>query len=358
MLKVVVSCDAVIERDYYIECLETIMGVIGDNVELYTLVHRQGQVLGPVEQRKIHSTFLNRFVKSWEDLVDKSHLVHGAARGLFIPCSVDLVVNLSRGFSQEIKMCDDTYLFTYFVEDINSIKKKSSFKEFFFKAFTRTKQRKYLKRANTLWSNEEAILEEFPNATQVTPAIALKDYKILPEGMFNRDYFLINCEPLTSSEVYKIIDIYGDKKFKFIGKHDHLGMYAQKHPELFFGDRCSGELAPLLAGTKYLIDTTDKFPHFSLKALSCGRPVLTNGNKFLPYGVGVHELPADYLSLRYPVQVGIPDEDPKKRHGVSANYEMVKFKHIFLKEFKRISDEIEASKASQQSLRDDSCCEA
>ncbi len=358
MLKVVVSCDAVVERDYYIECLETIMGVIGDNVELYTLVHQQGQVLGPVEQRRIHSSFLSKMVKSWDDLVDKAHLVNGAAQGLFIPCSVDLVINLSRGFSQEIKMCDDTYLFTYIVEDMFSDKKKSSFKDFFFNALIKSKQRQGLKRANTLWSNDEKVLNDFPNAIQVTPATALKDYKVLPDAMFKRDYFLINCEPLDTTQVYRIIDLYGNMKFKFIGSHDHLLEIEKKRPELFFGNRCSGEMAPLLSGAKYVIDTSKKFPHYSLKALSCGRPVLTSGNKFLPFGVGVHELPKDYLDLKYTVVLGVPDEDPKKRHGVSANYEMVKFKHVFLKEFKRIEEELLAKKASQQVGRDDSCCEA
>lgn len=358
MLKVVVSCDAVIKRDYYIECLETIMGVVGDNVELYSLVHQQGQVIGPVEQRKIHSTYLNKFVKTWDDLVSKSHLIHGAAQGLFIPCSVDLVINLSRGFSQEIKVCDKTYLFTYLIEDINAVK-KSSFKDFFFGAMVKSKQQQYLKRANTLWSNEVAVLNEFPKALQVTPAIALKDYKLLPEAMFKRDYFLINCEPLDFTQVKALIDLYGTQKFKFIGNHDHLVDLANERPELFFGDRCSGELAPLLSGAKYLIDTSSTFPQFSLKSLSCGRPVLSLGNKFLAFGVGVHQLPESFFKLEEVVEINLPDEDPKKLHGVSANYEMVKFKHIFAREFDRIKEQLLEQKASQPSSQtSDECCEA
>lgn len=358
MLKVVVSCDAVVERDFYIECLETMMGVIGENVELYTLVHRQGQVIGPVEQRKIHSTFLSKMVKSWDELLDKSHLIHGAAQGLFIPCSVDLVVNLSRGFSQEIKVCDKTHLFTYLIEDINQGKKNLSLLKRFFSSFVRSKQMKYLKRADTLWTNEEYILSQFPNAKQVTPATSLKDYKVLPEGMFKRDYFLINCEPLSIEEARLFIETYKDHKFKFIGKEDHLGELLGQYPQFFFGNKCSGELAPLYAGANYVIDTEVKFPHFALKALSCGRPVFTIGNKFLPFGLGVHKLNNDFFTQTAPVALDVPEEDPKKRHGISANYEMVKFKHIFHREFQKICDELEAKKASQASKSNDSCCEA
>lgn len=358
MLKVVVSCDAVVERDFYIECLETMMGVIGDNVELYTLVHRQGQVIGPVEQRKIHSTFLSNMVKSWDELIDKGHLIHGAAQGLFIPCSVDLVVNLSRGFSQEIKICEKTHLFTYLVEDINHGKRNLSLLKRFFSSFVRSKQLKYLNRANTLWTNEDYILSQFPNAKQVTPATSLKDYKVLPEGMFKRDYFLINCEPLTLEEAQQFIEVYKDHKFKFIGTEDHLQELAQKYPQKFFGNKCSGELAPLYAGANYVIDTEKRFPHFALKALSCGRPVFTTGNKFLPFGLGVHKLDESFFENTEVTTLDVPEEDPKKRHGVSANFEMVKFKHVFNREFQKICEDLENKKASQQEKSDDSCCEA
>ena len=65
------------------------------------------------------------------------------------------------------------------------------------------------------------------------------------------------------------------------------------------------------------------------------------------------------MKFKFPVRIGVPDEDPQKRHGVAANYEMVKFKHIFLREFNKIEEEILSRKSqAKEDCATDECCNA
>ena len=77
-MKTTLSCDAIIERNLSIETLELLTELI-EPEDIYTLIHRPGQVLGVLEQRKIHSSFLSHFVKSLKDLFAWSYLVPSAA---------------------------------------------------------------------------------------------------------------------------------------------------------------------------------------------------------------------------------------------------------------------------------------
>jgi len=337
-VKVVVSCDAIVKRDYYLEIVESVLDVVGEQCELYALVHREGQVIGPVEQRKIHSSFMSHKVKSFAELVEYNFLIPGAAKNLFIPCSVDLIINISRGYSHGILKCEKTRQVTFIVEDINSQIKKKSFKQMIFSSLVKSFQAKSLKQASKIWvSNKNLIPASFhEKAIVVAPPVKLLDYKILPDALFVRDYFLINAESLTIEDATKYLELFKclKMKFKFIGTDDHLEVLKCKNEEFFFGDRCGGELAPLLAGTKFLIDhEQSEVPVNTLRALASGRPVLGKPNQFISFGEGYYDLSLFDLSG----EINIIDFDKNKARGLALAFEELKFKHLLNRELMSFS---------------------
>lgn len=328
-MKIVVSCDAILGRDYYLEIIESVLDQVGDNCEIYSLVHNQGSIVGPVEQRKIHSSFLSHKVKSWSELLKNNYLIPSACEHLFIPCSVDLIINISRGFSSGIKKCNDTKMITFLVEDINKdFEKKTFFKKLSTK-FVRQFQIKSLNQADTLWLGVCADLKTklSRDYLDILPPVKLLDYKPLPEAMFAFDYFLINANELTITQAQEFIVKFRTQKFKFIGNDDHLESLKKDNEALFFGDRCGGELAPLLNGAKFLIDfEVNGLPVNALKMLSCARPVLAIKNQFIAFAYGYQE---------YNDNLKVEEFDKEKTRAIALGFEELKFKHLLKREIEK-----------------------
>ena len=331
-MKVVVSCDSIVQRDYYLEIVEAALEVIGGQCEVYSLVHSHGAVVGPIQERKILSSFLSNFVDSNNDLLKSSYLIPGAAKNLFIPCSVDLIINISRGFSHGIKKCKTTKQVTFLVEDLNQKKRKKSFKEKIFSVLVSSFQKKSLVNSDELWtSNLDLVPANLKDkAKLVMPTLKLTDYKLLPEAMFSYDYILINVEPHSAQEVSDMMQALEQAsiKYKFIGEDNHLEQLKATHEDKFFGARCSGEMAPLLAGCKYLVDLeAQNLPTWTLKTMASGRPVYGAKNNFMDFGQGRLEAP----ELCKSIELSVPELDRNKIRARALAFEELKFKHLLKK---------------------------
>jgi len=354
-VKIVVSCDAVVDRDYYLEAVEAVLDMVGDNCELYTLVHTPKSVVGPVEMRQIKSSFLSNFSKSWSDLLANSHLIPSASKNLFIPCSVDLIINVSRGFSHGIQKCAETKMLTFIVEDLYTRPRKKSFKEKFFSLLVKSFQRKGLKQADELWTSRLDLIPSsyHDKAKLVRPPVNLGDYKILPDALFQRDYILVNAEPLNNDQASLAITSLekAQIKFKFIGKDDHLEELKKSHEQHFFGNRCGGEMAPLISGCLYLVDLEENdVPVWSLKAMASARPVLSAGNGFVEFGEGFYPIKGDIFSELQSIE----EFDKNKVRTKAVAFEELRFKHILNKELEMIKEGL--SKKAPVCEEKSDCC--
>ncbi len=65
-------------------------------------------------------------------------------------------------------------------------------------------------------------------------------------------------------------------KYRFIGADGHLrDLKAHEDDKRFFGNRCNGELAPMLAASRgHLTNQKDGFPNKAIESLSAGVPVI------------------------------------------------------------------------------------
>jgi hypothetical protein len=281
-MKVGIGCDHILERDRSIEVVEALCAIFPD-AEIYTLAHKPKQVLGPLERKKIHSTFLSHKVSSLKDLDKYAYMIPSAAKNLNISCSLDLFIDVSSGMSHGLKTCDKTKRVSYLLDKKNNLNQRG-FLGLFFKSYLNNWKRKNLLDERTLWVETpelEKNLKAMGRDPQILrPFVKVEDFKVIKSAGFKHSAFLINTLPLDEELATKIIDCLKRENytFKFIGEDEHLNSLKNKIGEnSFFGEKCHGELAPLMSSAAGLIDfDTHPYSPFTLECLASGRPVLKN----------------------------------------------------------------------------------
>lgn len=280
-MKVAITCDYLIERNHYSEIVESICEIFPE-ARLYCFVHKEGKILGHIEQRMITSTYLSKKVNTIPEFYSYSYQIPSFAKNLFVSCEYDLIINISRGFSQGIKKCEKTKIVTYLYDFGFQNNRKKSLTQRFFGAYVYSWVKKTLKQSNlVIVSREDLKLEVqsfIPNVEVVPPPFRISDYSLFPKEMFPHHYFLIEANGLALTDAREICKWMKEWEivFQFIGNDDHLTSLKSEYPaHQFFGNRCSGEHAPVLAASKALISfNNDDFPNLALATMACGRPVI------------------------------------------------------------------------------------
>lgn len=280
-MKVAITCDYLLERNHYTEIIELICEIFPD-ARLYCFAHKQGAILGHIEQRQITSTFLSKTVKSEREFYLHSYQIPSIAKNLFVSCEYDLIVNISKGFSQGIKKCDRTKQITFLYELGYEKRIQKTLLQRIFKSFVESWAIKSLKKADLVVVSREDIKEklkkDLPNIDVTPPPFRVSDYSLFPKNMFKHHFFLIECNELGLAEAEQLVSWMDEWKqdFQFIGNDKHLSSLKEKLPQnKFFGNRCSGEHAPVLASSKALISfNTTEFPNLVLATMATGRPVI------------------------------------------------------------------------------------
>jgi len=339
-VKVAISCDDLLVRDHYTELVET-LGLVFEDAEIYTLVHKEKALLGTIELRKIHSTYLSHKIKDRNQLAKNSFLIPSAAKNLFIPCSVDVIINVTNGMSQGITKCEGTKLITYFYDHYYLNRKKKSLREKIFNSYISKWSMNTLAQSDEVWVPNGAtkdFLKEFYKGpiTVVNPPFRIDDYPVMPPTEMKFEYFAINVEDM-SVDMAKNLSHFFSKyslEYKFFGDDSHLeDMKYHKDDERFFGVKCSGELAPFLANSRAIIDVSNRaFPENALKGLSCGRPLICFESEMYKSYLGDFGVLWTKSTTESLIE-SIKDMnnlfhtfDRKKLHAIAVNYHETKFK--------------------------------
>ncbi|MCF8059754.1 MAG: hypothetical protein K9K67_10680 [Bacteriovoracaceae bacterium] len=351
-MKVAVSCDALVARNSVISIVENILSIYED-AEIYTIVHHEGKIIGPVEQRRIHSTYLTNMITEDTPFGDqwwkKAMFIPGACRNLTVPCNVDLLINITSGFSQAFSKCEGVYQITYLAENKFLERKSKFFREKIFRTYLESWAFKSMKNANELWVTHEKALEywkdKHPKVSVMSPFFKASDFPLFPEATrkaFPNDFLCIDSETLTKDQAQKLIESLkaSNLKFKFVGEDGHLAELKREESDpMFYGSRCAGELAPLLAASRGLLTfQAVGFPTRAAEALSTGTPVwmpkeseghlFLNGEGVLGKEEGLSDLPGLFEKMA--------TFDLKKVHGQTTQFHDLKFRS----EVKRRVDKI------------------
>lgn len=290
-MKTAVTTDLLTERNLAVEIVQTFLETY-DESTLYTLAHRPGEILGPVEHRKITSSYLTHKIQTVDDVRKHGWMVPGAAKKLHIPCSTDLILNVSRGLSHGISKCDRPKQITYLLDDacLPVGGQGKSWREKIFGAMVRSWALNAFKQADEIWLAHEGLEPLVSNRRNgvdvkiVPPFIRTQDFPAGPKNVFEHNYYVINAQGVDFDQAKRLMELFSKRgtPYLFVGEDSHLNsLKTAEKAKLFYGAKCNGELAPLLAGSRAAIDLSKTFPLIALSALCSGRPVISSDNPFI-----------------------------------------------------------------------------
>lgn len=280
-MKVAITCDYLFERSHYTEIIENLCEVFPE-ATLYCFAHKEGAILGNIEQRSIRSTYLSKITKSEEEFYQHSNKLPSLAKNLFVSCEYDLIINVSKGFSQGFSKCKTTKLITYLYDlDVERKIKKTLLQKIFY-PFIKSWIVKTLGEAELVLTSREELMEELKSVRTkfevMPPPFRVSDYSLFPKGMFKHHFFLIEAKGLSAAEGKTLTTWMKEWNyaFQFIGPDENLQELKSDFPEsTFFGFRCSGEHAPVMAASKAFVSFNEEdFPGNALGTLATGRPVV------------------------------------------------------------------------------------
>ncbi len=339
-MNIALSCDDLLIRDHYTEIVET-LGMVYEDSTIYTLVHKEKAMLGTIELRKIRSTYLSHKIKDREHLAKNSFLIPNAASNLFIPCSVDLIINISNGMSSGIRKCENTKLITYFYDHYYLNRKDKVLREKIFKSYITKWSKAALCMSDEIWVPNESVkkyVETFYEGpvSIVAPPFNISDYPLTPKEGKEFDYYAINAKGVDencANELISFLDQY-NMKYVFFGEDAHLDeiKLGEEDPR-FMGVRCSGELAPMLGNARALIDISETaFPEDILKALSSGRPVIAKDSELFKSYLGEFGLiwtngsSSELIDAIKDMNNLYHTYDRRKLYNIATNFHDIKFK--------------------------------
>lgn len=284
-MKAVLTTDGILESGHYSSLIEILSEIFLES-KILTLAHRPGIVLGHIELHAIQSTFLSKEIHSSTELFQKPLKSYGALKNLFASCENDLVFNISLGLSHSIKRCEDSYQITYLYDWCFDHTTYRGLLEKIFGPGIEKKMWQELANANEVWVSSNRLYErlkkDFSNVSFIPMPFKIEEYPLMPTGLFAHDYYVIESEGMNLKEAKDLIDYFiaRNVKFKFVGSDEHLSDLKQGlSDDRFFGNRCAGEMAPMLAGSAALITKkTNGFPELAIGTLSTGRPVIAFKN--------------------------------------------------------------------------------
>ena len=337
-MKIAISTDTLIKREYTTSIIEAILTIYED-AEIYTLVHKPKEILGPVEMRKIHSSFLSSMFQDTaaevleDKIFKKGYLLPTAAGKLSIPCNVDVLINVSSGLSHGYNVCEGVYQISYLVDDKLNSRTPKTLIEKLFRPYLRSWRKKSLKHANEIWTASELSIDH-PKVSELPLFIKLEDYPLFPDSQikfFPKDFVTIDAAFITLTQAKKVIEQLEKDgiKYRFVGHDEHLSSLKKSENDMrFFGERCSGEFAPLLAASRaHLTFQASGFPVKAIQSMSTGVPVIifnkSNSKVFLKdeftkYISNVSEIKNFWSDLN--------NIDRRKCHNYVNRYHEIKFK--------------------------------
>jgi hypothetical protein len=352
-MKVAITCDYLLERNHYTEIIELVCEIFPE-AKLYCFAHKQGAILGHIEQRKITSTFLSTQVRTEKEFYTHSYQIPSLAKNLFVSCDYDLIINISKGFSQGMAKCDKTKLVTFLYDLGYENKINKTLMQKIFKPFVESWVMKSLKKADLVIVSREDLKERLkgilPHLEVTPPPFRVTDYSLFPKSMFKHHFFAIESNGLTLPEARTLVSWMKEwnLEYQFVGNDEHLTeLKSELATNKFFGNRCSGEHAPVLASSKALISFNDQeFPNLVLATMATGRPVII-GNDLKKWVSGEGTFFASFHkgSLKTMIDEVIAREDELDGQKIRAHvmvYHDIKFKAHLKRILEKFHAEIHA----------------
>jgi len=280
-MKTAIVIDSLIKRDDATFLLELVLNVF-PNSEIYTIAHKRGGILGPVESRPIVSSYLSHKSQDPEVLKKNFWILPSAVKGIPFHPSIEKVIVLSRGYVHGLVFPDHIERFLYIVDWDLIDQDKLGWWQKLFRTFVNDWRERALTRYPKIAVSSEALKARLhlPNAQVIAATYRTEEYPFVRDEDHNFDFthHLLYTHGLAPEEFQSIAEflLKKDETVRVLGPDEHLKHLIAPNPKLEFGgDHCEATCSMYSHQAKVIWDLSSSFfPSRAFGAFATGRPVI------------------------------------------------------------------------------------
>lgn len=276
-MKVAFAIDFLLERNLDVFQLELLLAGFPD-AKIYTLAHAQGKILGRIENHRIISSPLSRFVQSFDHLKSASWMIPSAVKELRLDPDIEKLIIISSGWAHTFQTQDKTERYIW-LSHFSGMTKLTGWKKIF-KLYHQGLQLNSLKNEKHLAFSSLSLKSDLGLEGRVIyPGYKTEDFQLVSDDIHNGIYthHLVHLKGAKESMVRELISLALKKKIplKFVGP-DELYTDLKTNKELeFIGDHCDATTAAMTHDARAVWCLSESsFPSQALGALACGRPAV------------------------------------------------------------------------------------
>lgn len=279
-MKTAIAIDSLLLRDDSIFLLEMILNIF-PNSEIYTIAHKQGGILGPIETRPIVSSFLTHRAKDASVFKKNFWILPSAVKAIPLHTSIEKVIILSRGYIHGLNLPSHVERYLYIV-DWGLVDQRNLGWQKLFAPYVNDWREKALTKFPKIAVSSEYLKTtlELPNADVIAPTYRTEEYPFVRDEDHNFvfEHHLVYTHGMSIEDFRALIKFLTDKKemVRVMGPYQHLESVKKEFPQVdFAGDHCEATSAMYSHQAKVIWDMSETFfPSKAFGALSTGRPVV------------------------------------------------------------------------------------
>lgn len=339
-MKLAIAVDSLLLRDESIFLVELVLSLF-PNSEIYTIAHKQGNILGTIETHPIVSSFLTHRAKDADVFRKNFWIMPSAVKAIPLHPSIEKVIVLSRGYIHGLKLPSHVEKFLY-IMDWDLVDQSQVGWQRLFAPYVNDWREKALTQYPTIAVSSETLKTSLhlPNAEVIPPTYRTEEFPFVRDEDHNFQFThqLVYTHGLTVNEFRTIAKVLTEKgeMIRVLGPDAHLSAIKKEFPKIeFAGDHCEATSALYSHQAKAIWDfTTSFFPSKAFGAFATGRPAVVRGTdvqkEYLTQGAffvgtvdeasvarALGEVEANYLSV---------DRKVLRRFGLKWNERLFKSK--------------------------------
>jgi hypothetical protein len=284
-MKIAIAIDSLLVRDESIFLLELVLSLF-PNSEIYTIAHKQGNILGPIETHPIVSSFLTHRAKDATVFKKNFWIMPSAVKAIPLHSSIEKVIVLSRGYIHGLNLPDHVEKYLY-IMDWGFVDQTNLGIQKLFSPYVNDWREKALTKYPKIAVSSETLKEylELPNAEVIAPTYKTEEFPFVrdEDHNFMFTHHLVYTHGLSTSEFRSIAKVLTEKgeMVRVLGPDAHLESVKKEFPKVeFAGDHCEATSALYSHQAKAIWDFNPTFfPSKAFGAFATGRPAVVRDTK-------------------------------------------------------------------------------
>ncbi len=284
-MKVALCFDSLLSRDDSTFLLEMALNLF-PNAEIYTIAHKQGGILGPIETRPIVSSFLSHKAKKTEVLKKNFWILPSAVKGMPFHKSIEKVIVFSQGYIHGLNFPSHIQSYLYVI-DWNLIDQGHLGWQRMFAPYVNEWRERALTKYKKIAVSSEVLKSKLhlPNAEVIQPTFRTEEYPFVKDEDHNFlfEHHLIYSHDISPKDFRSLVKVLISKgeMVRVMGPDAHLQEVRKEFPQIdFAGDHCEATSAMYSHQAKAVWNFSHSFfPAKAFGGLCTGRPVVVSESK-------------------------------------------------------------------------------